>query len=213
MPTRKEIFEALAENIGDLSDEMEESSYRHRDAANSFSSGAARMSDATDRLAQQVEYTFNGMSVSFEKAADRHGKSIEKAGGDFVAGLVGGAAVLAGGIIVGGLLGIFGDLLKERAEEIQKKIQMIKLIIALQEKYGPMDYDFVAKRAFAVSSTLEERQTILNGLIFDKIVQEVLAGNRVLLSIDPESEALSDFWEWLDKVRENLSQIGQTKTT
>ncbi|AXS40187.1 hypothetical protein [Breoghania sp. L-A4] len=100
MPTRKEILEALAENLDDLSDRMGESSDRYRDAA------------------------------------DRHGKSIEKAGSDFVAGLVGGAAVLAGGMIVGGVLRIFWDLLgvlKERAEEIQKKIQMIESIIAIKK--------------------------------------------------------------------------------
>lgn len=216
MPTRKEILEALAENLDGLSDRMGESSDRYRDAADGFSDGANRMADASDRLAEQVEYTFNGVSISLENAADRHGKSIEKAGSDFVAGLVGGAAVLAGGMIVGGVLKIFGDLflvLKEQAEETQKKINMIESIMALQNKYGPMEYDFVAQRSFAVSSTLEERQTILNGLIFDEIVQEAAVDGRMLLSIDPEGEALTDFWEWLDGVNEKLSQIGQTKTT
>ncbi|WP_162901437.1 hypothetical protein [Breoghania sp. L-A4] len=75
-----------------------------------------------------------------------------------------------------------------------------------------MDYDFVAKRSFAVSSTIEERKTILNGLIFYEIVQETSAQDGMLLSIDPESEALNDFWDWLDEMNENLSQIGHETT-
>ena len=105
------------------------------------------------------------------------------------------------------------EALKEQGEEIQKKIQMIESIIALQEKFGSMEYDFVARRSFAASSTVEERQTILNGLIFEEIVQETLVDDRMLLSIDPESEALNDFWDWLDEMNENLNQIGQEKAT
>lgn len=192
MPTRKELLEALTDNVEGLSGEI-------LDSTDTLSDSTDRMVEATDRMTENVEYYVNGVRVSLDDAAGRHGKSIEKAGGDILVGLIGGAAVLAGGLAIGGLI----KVAMQRSKEACQRIQIIDSIISLHDTHGAMDYDFVVARSYAVDTTSEERQTMINGLMYEGIIIETQIDGQMKLIVDEDSDALDAHWEWLEELAES----------
>lgn len=190
MPTRKELLELLGENVEGLSDEMSGYADAHRDAAEAIYQAAERNRDAAD---------------NFSSASDVIATSAKNLGGDLIAA----TAVLAGGLIGAAVVNLYGNMigdvvpiLFERAMEVRRKTQMIESILALQERNKRLTYDLVLERAFAQSSDMEMRRTILNELIFEDIAEQ---NKGDFIYIDPEGEALNDYWTWLAEIRDILT--------
>lgn len=194
MPTRKELLENLEYEMERLTEAQQYNS----DALNRYNESQIQSSEG------------------IERAAEHHGeqlieasKSIESAGDSILAGLVGGAAILVGGIsslFIGGVTLFAIKLLLERIKETNKKTDIIKSILKLQSIYPYLTYRFVIDRSFAEGSTTEERQTLFNQLISEGFVTHYKHDNVNALKIDADNPKLMEYWKWLDEIKQDVHE-------
>jgi hypothetical protein len=192
MPTRKELLENLEYEMERLTEAQQYNS------------------DALQRYNESQIQSSEGI----ERAAEHHGeqlikasKNIESAGDSILAGLVGGAAILVGGIaslFVGGVTLFAIKLLLERIKETNKKTDIIKSFINLQSIYPYLTYNFVIDRSYAESTNREERQNLINQLISEGIITNYKYGKHNSLRIDEDNPKLLEYWKWLDEVRHDV---------
>lgn len=144
-----------------------------------------------NRIAEALQIIENNNSEhaqSIIEAADLHGKTVEKAGSDIAEGLIVGAAVFCVGLIHISLI----NLVIQRTTANRQFVQMFDSVVCIFRKNGPtIPYDFVLKRSYAEGTTSEERQTLLNGLIYLGIVEDNYNGEPEILYLDPDSDHIA----------------------
>ena len=109
--------------------------------------------------------------------------------------------------VAGGIFGTIFEIIRERAFEIRRKTDVIQSLIALQRKHGPVKYKFAVDRSFAQGTDREMRRTIVNGLIYEGIIEEDTSSSPPRLWIDEDGEALEEYWRFLDDIQENLAAL------
>ena len=168
MPTRKEILENLQYEIERLTDVEQNNIDALQQVADKHTEALQKHGDA------QIEAS----------------QTIERAIKSFDSGIEGGVFML----LFGGLIAA----LYKRVKEINKKTDLIKSILKLQEKNECLSYNFIIERSFAEGSTKEERQNIINELIYDGIITEYKKEGVEAVRIDKNSSELKSYWDWLD---------------
>lgn len=104
---------------------------------------------------------------------------------------------LIGAIFLGGIL----SALLQKAKEINMKTELIKSILKMQEKHENLRYEYILERSYAENANKEDRQNIINGLIYDGILTESQIEGDTILKIHNDNPELLSYWQWLDSFR------------
>jgi hypothetical protein len=101
-------------------------------------------------------------------ALDEHGKNIKSAGESLMVGLIASTVIGIGGLIFNKIL----DVAIQRGKLDAQIIQLVTSIYSLQQRHGPMDYDFILERSYAEGTTTDERRTLINGLVASGLIED-----------------------------------------
>ncbi|MDW3224161.1 MAG: hypothetical protein R8G34_14990 [Paracoccaceae bacterium] len=192
MPTRKELLEDLNANVEGLSGEI-------LDGVEAYTASADRISEASETF----ELTVNGMRVALDDAAEKHGRSLERAANDVAGGLIVSSVINVAGAAIGGLF----KLALDRQKEAVQRIQIIDSVVKLHDTHGPMDYDFLVQRSYAQDTGKKKRRTLINGLIFEGILYEEEVDGVMKVLVDDDSDALEAHWDWIDALADMHAEL------
>lgn len=192
MPTRKELLGDLSENVEGLTGDI-------RDGAETYAASADRIAEASETF----ELTVNGARVALDEAAEKHGRSLERAASDVAGGLIVSSIINVGGTAIGGIV----KLALERQKEAVQRIQIIDSVVKLHDTHGPMDYDFLVKRSFAPNTGKKKRRTLINGLICEGILYEEQIDGAMMVLLDEDSDALNAHWDWIDSLTDSHAEL------
>jgi hypothetical protein len=133
------------------------------------------ISGVDNRIDQAISLLENN---SYEHAAEmraalvEHGKSIEDAGQSLANGLIVSSVLAVTGNAFNNIFNKVIDIAIQRGKSEAQTIQLVSSIFSLQQRHGPMEYNFIVDRSYAQDTTTDERRTLINGLIHSGFMED-----------------------------------------
>jgi hypothetical protein len=184
--TRKELIEDVSDGIHELSRAIEEHSV-----------------SATTHQVEVVSPDAVNAATRLGDSLQVHGNSMESATDN----LVGGIALAVGGLLFSGIVNAAiknRQALEEVIHEVLRLIEVLQSLEKMNERKGRVSFDEAARKTYARGTTIEERTTFLNNLIYQDIIEIEEINGEDYLFVNQESEEYNDFWDRIEKFRSAL---------
>lgn len=129
------------------------------------------ISGVDDRLDQAINILESNRyehAAEMRAALEEHGKNIKGAGESLMVGLIASTVIGIGSLIFSKII----DVAIQRGKSDAQIIQLVTSIFSLQQRHGPMDYNFILERSYAEGTTTDERRTLINGLVASGLLED-----------------------------------------